>query len=440
MSSSSQMKMQFNHIMIPEGNEVTNLLELVEQFDRGLIKPPMHQRQPDKWGDRKKQVWIDRLSGQLYDMDLNIRPAPVGVIVTYQLKTGSPIFLNDGHQRLSASREYLKNPTKFGAGHAPEVARQILFACKMPWQHRHYDRHDDALVDFQLLNLGTHLTPFEFYKGILTYMEGYDFWAEAMLNELHKIIADNAQKIVDKTNIRPETDHKYKRHNYALFYRYLTKETSTVNYKVGQKNITNYDEVSQKKSIEWLLRQKFENLGKDEIIRHLNIFRGLIERETLLFCNIWYNSLKHPQDSGITFTCYRWLLDCSIWKRNNNQMNDVWENFVFQLLHHNNGDSQVPDPNNPRVKNGLDLGTLGRLKPVCSAIGSAFYTGKRRKRTKNSPIRSKAGADQSHKTIDSDETFPEVAGRNRSRGRKNVKEFHLPGFQPPLTTSKFRDC
>jgi hypothetical protein len=201
-------------VLEANSDTIRNLYDIVDQFRRGLLQKPPHQR-AFIWPEDKRRDWVDRIRDSR---------KPVGVIVTYQVASDghSPKLLNDGVQRISATLEYLQNPDKYGDD--AETAEAYVRTAIMPVQHRVYDHHEDALVDFQQLNLGTHLTALEFCQGILTYMPRHHQWAP-ILEEISEIVSFNSNRIVfERYKQNRARKHRNIRHDLALFHRFASNE------------------------------------------------------------------------------------------------------------------------------------------------------------------------------------------------------------------------
>lgn len=412
-----QAPLPLRHTIInPETDMVTSLFEIVSQYKRGLILKPLHQRSR-VWSDEKDHDWVNRLRS-----DRKI----VGCLLTYQLIDGrpSPVFLNDGLQRTLATLRYLEESHLFGDDH--DTAEAYCRKCMMPVQHRHYESHDDALIDFQLVNLGTHLTPYEFNNGILAYMGGDGPFWQGFFQQLHDLLSNTSSRITaSRYTVTRPTQHKYYRHDYGLLYRLLSDDKDVSSYNVSAASV-DIGETRNRKCIEWLLRLKLEELGPNKTQAEFKKFEQLIERETALIEELWYKQLGKEIGTGISDTLYRWLLDCAIWKRNNRIPHAKWEQFARKLLTISDGRSQVitigPDQNAQSYT--LSLSALHYLKGICEMIDSDFYSGRtqRRSRRKSSSIR--PGFDDSHylpfSSAGEGPTFGEPGGRNRARGAQPV--------------------
>lgn len=421
--NASQMNLVTDVVLVPQGEKTGSLYELVSKFRRGLIIKPPHQREM-VWTRETKEGWINRLRAQL---------KPVGVILTYQIDNGepSPIFLNDGYQRVSTTLEYLANPELYGD--TPEMAETYTVACEMPQQHRHYVSHDGALFDFQQINLGTSLTPMEFCKGILTNIPNYQVIWEPILDDFHRTMAEQYKKLErDRPSKNREVLHKYLRHNLLMITRFLSKSPQLdLKYgdNIARARISSSDTKNQDMVVEWQLRKVLENTPYEEIKDEINKLKRIIASETSLIEAIWYKQLKNPMGYGISITVYRWLLELSLWKRTTGASTDKWAEFIPDFLKYCNGKSrfQIKNVHGELVPHTLRIGKLSSLLSVCRALDSDFYQPQYPKR-KKSP-RLKEGYDNSHLLNVSDygegETIPEPSILNRARGAKPMTQAEI---------------
>jgi hypothetical protein len=409
----TQLTMHTEIMLQPEGDKQVELLSIVERVQRGMIQHPPHQRD-FIWSNEKRRGWIERIATR--------RHKPVGVIVTYQIDDGkpSPVYINDGWQRVSTTIDFLNDPQKYG--YTPEQAQDIVMTYELPVQHRHYATQDDALQDFQHLNMGTALTPYEFCHGIFTYMQGYDQQWRRIIDELHEVVASNGQRVLEHYNRNSRQRHKLLRHDYALFCRFIEKTKMLTDFKhVGSDQVRSND-IKSKTIVEWRLRNALELIGPEAANRELHRFTRLIKEETALMADIWEQCRPSP-GAGISATLYRWILDCAIWRRANELEYARWEMFVKLLLQHTQGSSILQAPGK-RTRTTLGLGHISLLKTVCAIIGSDIYSGKApRARTR---AHLKSGYDQSHllpfAEYGEGPTTSEPAGRNRSRGAAPINQ------------------
>lgn len=404
------------NIQFDQTDEVISLYEMANRYRRDTWLKPLHQREV-VWDKNKRKDWINRIKRG---------PRPSGTIVTYQIidnGTISPIYINDGFQRINATVEYLETPSVYGD--SIELAEQYIQAFSYLHQHRHYPNHDVAMEEFQGLNLGTALTPYEFCKGIIEYMPSSIAW-NSKISELHDLIPLNQSGIVSgRTALNREEQHKYYRHDYSLFHRYIQGSEELADYSITESRVKRED-VINKKVIEWKLRILLEDKTPDQGEELLTSLKRLIERETALVKDIWFNKLDMEFGFGISKTLYRWIIDCAIWKKHKQIPQSEWEEFLILLLRVSRGKSQISEIEGAELnrKYTLNLGKLSSLKGICEIIGSDLYKYKKEKR-QPVLINLQPGYDESHydefKNNGNGETFPEPAGRNRARGAKPVK-------------------
>jgi len=407
-------------ILIDPGDEMVSLYELVMEFDVGEIRKPRHQR--DKvWGQSKRDDWIERIKNKKLG-------APIGVIVTYQLNDGSPSprWLNDGYQRVSATLEYLANPLRHNDSESKAI--KVVKATRIPKQHRHYENHDDALKDFQNINKGTSLTPYEYYHGVLAYMDHYDNLWEEFIKRIHSVIQKYKSSFVNRRGGRRtgrDTEHIHLRDDYAIFLRFAKREKGFINYKVSSTKIAKVD---IRKIVEGNLRELLKGSNIDEMNKVLNNLERLVDGQTALIRDIWVNKLNEDVGTSSNLSLYRWLLHCAIWKTNNNIPHDPWELFLEKALHYSNGTTSFPQVSNGKTLRGgsANTGSLSDLRKIARIIDVdifIYYDGEIKrinKSNKNLP-----GIDESHVLPFADygegETVPEPSLRNRSRGKAPMK-------------------
>lgn len=405
--------------LIDTGDEMISFYELVSEFKNGEIRKPSHQR--DKvWEQDKIDDWIERIRNKKLGN-------PIGVIVTYQIDNGkpSPVWLNDGFQRIIATLEYIADPAKYYSNE--EVAIKTIKAIRIPKQHRHYKNHDDALKDFQNINKGTELTPYEYYHGVITYMKYHDELWGPFIQSIHESVQKYEQSFVKKRTggrTTRETQHVYFRDNYALFYRLAINDKKLSNYSVGERKIKKQD---QKLIIEYKLRTFLESCNSDDANKSLGKLNKLVENQTALIRDIWVNKLKENNNTSPNNSLYRWLLHCAIWKKNNSIPNHIWEDFLQKTLYYSDGTTSFPQViDGKRTKRGAaaSTGSIEHLRRIAVIVGSdilEYYDSppRRKKSNKNLP-----GVDESHKIPfvyhGDGETIPEPSSRNRARGAKPI--------------------
>jgi len=393
----------------------SNLWDICAQFKDKIIKKPPHQRDL-VWSQIQKGLWVERLRSNV---------PPVGSIVTYQLTEGSnrDVYLNDGFQRISTTLEYLYQPDVYGD--IPEIAAAVVRKCAMPIQHRHYRTVTEALKDFQGLNLGTHLLPFDYCRGFLTYIPNYD-QLEPILDKLHSIIPQSQGRVLMKsgrTNSQERTKN-FLRHDYALFYRFISKRIDRPSYRVATGSVAAM--LKQGNIIEMALADILTTMPLAEVEETLQMFEAHVKRETSTIENIWFAELGHSlSDTGINLTLFRWILECSIVRRHNQIGMRIWEEFVRGVLYESHGRSQVVHVQSHRAIT-FSLGNMTHLKSICEIMKSTFHDELCEKRKRPSGREYREGYDASHilpfAVFGDGPIIGEPASRNRSRGAKPIQE------------------
>jgi len=376
-----------SNILHDQANLEISLMELIKRFDSGKLQLPEHQR-GSRWNHRKVARWVSRVTGRhINGIDHSYYPTKIiGIFLTYQTTQDdvSPIYLNDGSQRLRASIEYLNNPTKFGD--TPEQAEAYLEACLVSVQHRHYPTEYEAIKDFQLINFGTHLTPYEFCKGIFTYMPQYKTVWQPLLDDLHAVVHENAQLVVRKPNSRAViTMQKHYRNDYAMFFRYITQQKLVGrDPKVGATRVP-YTDIEEGRVIEARLKDAIEKAGPKKARQQLESFSELVNAKTNDIESVWQEITQENTSEGITYTNYRWLLEVGIWQEINKIAASKWLDFLKLALSTGGDSGRYPTDETGKFNMSVALSALGKLATICNLINSDLcLLDKRRKKTGNS--------------------------------------------------------
>jgi hypothetical protein len=296
----------------------------------------------------------------------------------------------------------------------------LLLEQQISVQHRHYPTHDEAMRDFQLINNGTRLTPYELCQGFLKYMPGYrDCWS-AFLAELGGSLENSEHRL--RAKIRNggrqdrEQEHKRRRNTLALFHRFLTGETQHSAYlDVSANNVQRF--VDSKQAIELLLRDALLVAGYEKATQALISFRRFVDLETAFIEEIMREELG--PGSALSAVAHRWLLDLAVWRHNNKRSRDDHDAFVRKFLKATKGSSQWINDGKGNTLSLSHLGLLPRLSTFAE-MPECWMNGQRRRRGQQML----PGYDSSHiepfVTHGDGPTFPESAPRNRSRGARPV--------------------
>lgn len=403
------MQSEFCHIPeLPRGNVDHMLYYKAEELRLKQLLEPDFQR-PFVWTSSKITGWGKSIVNQ----------QGIGVIVTYQLKGGGPIFLADGFQRLTAANLFMDAPQDYGFSFGPEQARIYCKSFPITVQHRIYSSHAEAMAAFHNLNKGTILNPQQYYNGILT----LDKLGNVIAKELPSIVFSYEKPIV--TAVAGMVDNsKFTRDTYALFLQYITKTTQLDFWGVSRSKIS--DEIEQ--SVEYRLVSYMQNDGwsMDQLRGKILYFdRYIAERTAEIRSTI---SDIGQTGKPMSRTMMRWLLHLAIWRKNSNKPDALYLQFLNRMLSACSNYPTFTSRFPVTIKDGkgeyekmvsLQSGVLKDLKMLCSAFDIPLHEGFKRTKKKAAP-----GYHNSHivplSKYGEGETFFESGPRNRSRGAQAV--------------------
>lgn len=387
-----------------------NLFEIVQDFDDEILRIPEFQRE-FVWPENKRRQFVKRfLDGR----------KPIGVIATYELE-GDPdkiVYLNDGVQRLSTLRQLLHEPAFYGL--SKEEAQSLLRSFNFSVQHRSYANHDEAAQDFKDINQGTFLTALEFFRGDLTNIKNYKSVWGPRIDRLHKSVELSAATICSKPQAERSVAHRYHRHDFSLFYRFASGDTTIGSHGVNAKQAS-MRERDKGNYIEAKFRQWIETHGVESFDVKFRNLMSIIEMDTAVI-ESEYRQVQPDFGRRLGVVLYRWLLDVSVWRRNNKLDTEQWKDFVRRYMQHTGGTQTFPESQKKHAV--IIMGDLSRLKQVCRFIGSSLYEGEQPKRARR-PSDIQAGYDVSHIipfSLHGDgPTVVEPASLNRARGAKPIE-------------------
>lgn len=301
-----------------QGDMNISIATLIQWLENGIIQIPKHQRD-FVWNEQKQKEYVNNI----FQMEF----LPVGVIVTYQLRLkngcGSVKYLNDGFQRTTTLRRLKSNPDQYGR--SKKEVEELINNMQIPMQHRWYDSHETAAIQFQYLNIGTAMAPYDFHKQDLVYLDNYEQYEET-INRVIKATHDCDASLC-KTILKDSEGYKKGiRDVYANIYRYLSKQDSTTaeyrsvaNTKVGERSFKYKPiEIGLKKELEKVAIKEFE--GQCNVLINMlydtkalvessfNEANALIEKRNNI---VGFGQTNKIQNNTINFRVWRWIL-CSI--------------------------------------------------------------------------------------------------------------------------------
>jgi len=393
-------------------NGERNMWEMVSDLREGELHIPYHQRE-FVWPPDKQAGWIERLLSDVW---------PVGVIVTYQVYPGSDrrVYVNDGNQRLGTLLRAVLDPDQYGL--TLDHLKALLRAVQMPVQHRVYQSHAQAFEDYQGLNWGTPMTPYQFHKGAITTLPDYDVVWLPLIDAIHGVMKSVESSIVSERRSRNSKQvSSVARDDLATFYRFISRSVGRDDLRIARAG-------KRKEPVfEWDLRRQMETLGPEGLRAQIARYEKVVEQETALIRYAWHTVLGKPNESGINLVTYRWLICAAVWRRNAGILVPVWKEFMVGALRESAGRGrfdQVDENGVTQIRAWLAYNDLTKLDDVCKYIGSDMVTRTLSKRPRRD-VTTRRGNDDSHRlpfsTNGDGETFPEPASLNRSRGARPVE-------------------
>jgi hypothetical protein len=393
--------------MRPAADNNRNLWELINEKERQKLLIPPFQRE-FVWKQFQVTEWAKSICSQ----------DAIGVIVTYQIisdKTDDyPVWLLDGLQRLTATQYFIENPAKYGfLEFGPEQAEEYVKAFNIPVQHRHYLSHDMALKAFQRINLGTQVSPADYYRGELVKAKH----GEYVYTKLVKVLEQSEARVCKGTQ-----SSKHNRDCLALFYRFLMPElphTSNVFSTVSRGTINPKSD----KPIEAEIAKLVGTKTRDDIEKDLRLFTTFIQQQTAEIRTILTSVDKDGERAGISLGLYRHLLHVCIYRRNNGLSLNWLQSYIEGVLRASaNKTTRINmEKDGKDISVTLKMTELNQLPRITSFLGLEMTKDRRKHQAK--PLM--PGVEHSHQTPfvshGDGNTFGESGLRNRSRGAKSVE-------------------
>lgn len=385
-----------------------SLYEIIWEFKNGKIIKPEFQRDPC-WPDVKiKSWWKTLLDG-----------SAIGVIVTYQLQGGSPTYLADGMQRISATIKGLDFPEDYKFPFGTEQAEEICRSFTITVQHRIYRDHFHAMEAFHRLNNGLGLTPLEYYAGLLK----LDKVGSLVYKTIPELVFNVEKALLSGEAGSREIISKMSRDSLALFFQYISKYKGMTFWGVASSKIP---DSPVERSMEGQLVQFINDnsLTRKAILKKINSFEKYLEDQIVFF---QYCIRESGQEGkAMNKTLLRYLLHLSIWRKNNSTATiSLYEQFLMAFFNifkeHKNFTSRFQLPDVEPIKlYTVGISHLGDLKELCHVLNVPLHKGY--KREKRTAIR---GMHNSHiKPLSrhgENDVFYESAVKNMGRGANSVK-------------------
>jgi hypothetical protein len=356
---------------------------------------------------QREYVWTQKKANHFIARTISLGHV-LGVITTYRLKGGNTSFLQDGRQRITTLMRAIDGPSEYGL-----CREQVesLRGAQVSQQSMVYETHDDARMDFQHLNDGVGLIPYEKYRG--------DLESDNAGRSLYQMVRTKVDDLsVGMAGISRSSEHGRKkagqlhRHSLGLFYKYATRHKDLQLYAKSERSIS--DQI-ERRVRGWLDDNRDEWQSKcDGFIRAIESVNALLSEETKSFdAKRWdmtavramYSAYLHIKSIGCPSDVFvelvRWFVASNVNRKTWSARYEIEVDGTPMLFR-------------------IDQVSLKWLFK-CEAFGGPKIEQLKRSRR----IVAQAGYDESHLVPHADggtETFSEPAILNRSRGRRPVGE------------------
>lgn len=389
-----------------KGLKHVELTTIVKRFSNQRLVIPVYQRD-FVWKPPQIKSWVEAIIQKDY----------LGTIVTYQLlEDNSPIYLEDGLQRLTATMRFINNPETYGFKFGTEQAFSYCEQHEIGVAHLHYKTHQDAMNNFQGLNSGTGLIPAEIYKGELTLTEVGNILSEKIPSILDRY-ETNLLKNSRERNLRAKRD----RDSYGLFLQYIS-ETDVKSFWNTSTSIAKSDKKIVERELMTYIREN--NYSIETIEAKLIDFESFIASHYVTIRTLLQE--LNLTGKAISPTTARWILHLNLYRKNTGTPSNKYEQIIKYLFEILGKFSTLPSRFFLPDTSFQDMITLNQdslksLNQICIAAKVPdFIDYKRKKQTPLQP-----GYDNSHlkpvSLFGENETFPEPSQRNRARGAREVE-------------------
>lgn len=372
--------------------------DLVSDYSSGELQDPDYQRE---------YVWSEQQANHFLSRTLKLGHV-LGVITTYRMQDGNTTFLQDGKQRITTLQKAIERPSHF---ELTKTDVDELRKAQVSQQSMTYSSHDEARMDFQHLNSGIGLIPYEKYRG--------DLECDDSGKSLYQKVRNKVDELsIDLAGVSRSSEHGRKRagqlhrNSLGLFYQYATGHKQLQLYAKSERSLN--DQI-ERRARTWLS----ENINNwesavDQFVRELERVNALLREKT-----------KHHQLKRWDLAAVRALYAARVYSKNVGCPSDVFSDLVDWYVGQNTRREawkarfEVDVDGKPTTIR-MDQHSLKWIEAVCKAGGPVIQERKRVK-TYIAP----AGYDESHITPFADggnETFVEPAITNRARGRQSVEE------------------
>lgn len=381
--------------------EVRRVVDIVTAFNNEELRVPSYQREYC-WSGSKPKHFLERTITLGHVL---------GVITVYGLKGVNVEYLQDGLQRITTLSKAIANPDLY------ELCEDDVISLKkasVSYQSVTYDSHDVARQDFQYLNDGIGLVPYEKYRG--------DLERDNDGKKLYEDVREKTRNLVLKVSGESQASKRGRklsgqlhRNALGLFYQCVSGHTENQIYAISERCLGNQIE---RRVRSWL----DENIltwqqSVTDYIRALERVNALLETATKSYpAKRWdsavirgfYAAYFYNRNTNSTIDKFRDLIE---WYVRQNESRKKW-NSRFDVFYE--------DKQNPFRIDQVNLKWLSRVQKLGGPALEPFRRVKK--------ILVPAGYNESHLMPHADGgeiTFPEPAMLNLARGREPVSEKDL---------------
>lgn len=294
-----------------------DLLAIVARFRDGEWQVPQNiQREEGAWNLKKRTLWIrDLLAGT---------QPPTGLIVYRRRysETLSPFYLLDGLQRVTTTIEGIDYPIMYGI--QPGELETAIKNMQLPVRQFTVSTEAEALEIFQKANSGTPLTPYEYYKGVVTLTGAIGLRLYA---ELPRIV-EKAEHNISKP-IKQGKAKVYNRGALALFVQYATGTKLQTFWDYAAQDM---DRQSGKRQTEQELADYVKQYDESKISRQIGEFERYINdlAGIITVALVDYNGGR--VGDALPRTLVRALFHLGIYRKNTGAPVERYTEFVTAIM------------------------------------------------------------------------------------------------------------
>lgn len=399
-------------------NESTKLCPLsmiTEQVKRGEISIPVWQR-GNHWTKKNREEFM----GYIKDLDYRGRDL-LTTIITCQLEKEEyrNCYLLDGNQRIRAIIESLRGDNDL-------IIKKAVESVCANVSHRNYYDHEEAAMEYQLVNKGTHLTDYDYHKIPLTQLDNWLKINEGLEHYKNRYIGIFQQYTSLPTTMNYTLSMKEMR-TALCFYWYLViddGEREKPGYPTDSFFIPGAGHTALNNSLEKQIKVYWENKSYFDIEAEFDKTINDIRNITVLVNEIFREIVGERKKEGITNQdtvlrpmCLRFILQVYIWGHKLNKKEKQFEKWVKSFLEYQSGSTYWYLKENGKVVEARTLSFKNQIyKDILANTDSVYFEDISRK-----SIKTPKGYDGSHIKPYSEypkeqELIEEPTLRNKARG------------------------